>query len=70
MHRNIGALTALQPINAGKAIEAEQIGIGEFQIEAVLIGILVDLAVAGLRRDDDLRHRLDQLGAPVHRNSA
>ena len=64
VHRHVRAHAALQPVDAGKAIETEQVGVGEFEIETVFVRILVDLAVAGLRRDDDLRDRLDDLGAP------
>ena len=64
VQRHVRAHPAVQPVDAGEAVEAEQVGIGEFEVEAVLVRILVELAVAGLRCDDDLRHRLDELGAP------
>src|SRR5208337_5029940 len=50
--------------DAGEAVEAEQVRVTELEIEAVLVRVLVELASPAARRDDQLRHRLDDLGAP------
>ncbi len=67
MQGNIRADAAFQTIYAGQPVEAEQVGIGELEIEAVLVRIFGELAVADLGCNDDLGHRLDDLRAPFAR---
>src|SRR5690242_1748697 len=64
MQRDVGANATFQTVYARKAIKAKQVGIGKLKIEAVFIRVLLELAVADLRSNDDFSHRLDDLGSP------
>ena len=53
--RVIDARAAFQPVDAGIAVEVEQVGVGEFEVEAVLVRDAVVLRDADIGRGDELR---------------
>ena len=70
VQRRIQADAAVQAVDAGKAVEAEQVHVGEFEVQAVLVRIFVVLAVADLRCDHELQHAARSSGCPRHPNRA
>ncbi len=67
LQRVIDARAAGEPIDPAEALQAEQIGVGELEIEAVFVRDHLVLGDAIIGRDFELHPRLDDLFAPIAR---
>ena len=59
----VGADAALEPVDAGVAVQGEQVLVGELEVEAVLVRDVGPAELAGPGAGDDLPDRLDHLRA-------